>query len=325
MKCQNLWATALVCCTWNAAAAPLPFDGDIRNNTLAVSPDERMAVVGNSQTDHLLVYDLQSGVLKASLLGFVTPRNIVFSPNGVHFYVTDSSKGVLERWSAQALRREDSLALGPGAFGSAIDRQGRRLYVNNQASSTVTVVDVPGWRAEKIITGFAGPRQGVKLSPDDDTLYVTNFRNDLLSLVDTATLSLRGEIGGFDKIRAISVSADGKRLFAANSGSDTLAEVDTVSRRIVATVRVGRDPYGAALRPDGKALYAGNLKSNSLTEVTLPDFKSVAEIGGFRGPRQAISFSRDSRRAWVLNEDLSLAEVELVSRKIVRELKPSAS
>ncbi|MBT2867774.1 beta-propeller fold lactonase family protein [Chromobacterium violaceum] len=322
----NMQKTVLLAASllWGLArpAAAQPFDADIRNNTLAVSPNESVAVAGNSQTAELKVYDLARGKLAATLPGFVTPRNIVFSPDGQRIYVTDSSKGVLERWNVGALKLEASLALGPGAFGSAIDRSGSRLYVNNQAANSVSVVDLADWRVLKVITGFSGPRQGIKLSPDGADLYVTNFRSDKLSVVDTATLTLRREIGGFDKIRAISVSADGGTLYAANSGADTLARVDTKTGRITATVPVGREPYGAALRPDGKALYAGNLKSGSLTEVALPDFKPAAEIGGLSGPRQAISFSRDSRKAWVLNQDLSVAELDLATRGIVREIQP---
>ncbi|AXE31936.1 phosphate ABC transporter substrate-binding protein [Chromobacterium phragmitis] len=313
-----LWALA-------QASAAQAFDPDIRNNTLAISPDESLAIAGNSQSPTLKVYDLASGEQRATLPGFITPRNIVFSPDGRSFYVTDSSKGLLERWNAGTLKLEASLALGPGAFGSAIDRQGERLYVNNQASNTVSVVDLKAWRVSKVITGFSGPRQGVKLSPDGADLYVTNFRSDKLSVVDTASLSVLREIGGFNKIRAISISADGGILYAANSGNDTLSKVDTKTGLITATVAVGSEPYGAALRPDGKVLYSGNLKSDSLTEVALPAFTPAAQIGGLSGPRQAISFSRDSRKAWVLNEDLSVAELDLATRRITREIKPSVN
>ncbi|MCD4486800.1 beta-propeller fold lactonase family protein [Chromobacterium vaccinii] len=319
LAASALWALAQI------SAAAQAFDPDIHNNTLAVSPDESLAIAGNSQTAELKVYDLAQGRLKAALPGFITPRNIVFAPDGRRFYVTDSSKGLLERWNAGTLTLEASLALGPGAFGSAIDRQGARLYVNNQASNTVSVVDLNAWRVSKVITGFSGPRQGVKLSPDGAELYVTNFRSDKLSVVDTSSLSVLREIGGFNKIRAISISADGGTLYAANSGDDTLARVDTRSGKITATVAVGREPYGAALRPDGKVLYSGNLKSDSLTEVALPAFRPAAQIGGLSGPRQAISFSKDSRKAWVLNEDLSVAELDLATRRITRELKPSAN
>lgn len=306
------------------AQEPAAFDPQIRNNTLAVNPAETLALAGNSSRGTLLAYDLRAGKLLRELSGFVTPRNIVFSPDGERFYVSDSSKGVVERWHAGSWTREASLAIGPGAFGTALNRDGSRLYVNNQAAGSLTVVNLPQWRVEKVLTGFAQPRQGIKVSPDGGTVFVINFLGDKITLVDAAKLEACAEVGGFDKLRAISVSGDGRSLFAANSGADTLSWVDVPSRTVIKTVKVGQEPYGAALRPDGRFLYSGNLKSNSLTVVSLPAFKAVGEITGFSGPRQAISFSRDSAKAWVLNEDLGIAEVDLARKAIVRVLAPAA-
>ncbi|MDF0606141.1 beta-propeller fold lactonase family protein [Neisseriaceae bacterium TC5R-5] len=317
---KNVWHLA----KRDAEKAVIAFDAQISNNTLAVNPAETLALAAKSGSAKVLVYDLRSGQLRQELTGFISPRNIVFAPNGETFYVSDSSKGVIERWNAQSLQKEATLAVGPGAFGTAIDKQGQRLYVNNQASNTVTVLNLAQWRAEKVITGFAQPRQGVKLSPDGQTLFVTNFLGDKITVVDTDKLQPIADISGFNKIRAISISADGKTLFAANSGADTLSWVDLASKQVIKSVKVGKDPYGAALRPDGRFLYAGNLKSNSLTVVALPAFNVNGEITGLRGPRQAISFSRDSSTAWVLNEDLSIAEVDLSRNKIVRELIAAA-
>jgi DNA-binding beta-propeller fold protein YncE len=50
---------------------------------------------------------------------------------------------------------------------------------------------------------------------------VTNFLGDNITIVDTSTNKIIGEIGGFDKIRGISITADGKKLYAANSGSNS--------------------------------------------------------------------------------------------------------
>ena len=71
-----------------AAAVTAPrwtFDGDIRNNSLAVSPDERTTVVSYSARPDVIVYDLATGTVRAVLHGFVTSRNIVFAPSGAVF------------------------------------------------------------------------------------------------------------------------------------------------------------------------------------------------------------------------------------------------
>jgi YVTN family beta-propeller protein len=283
------------------------FDGAIHNNSLALSPDERPDVV---------VYNLTTGKVRAVLNGFVTPRNIVFAPSGEFFYVSDSSLGTVAKIATSSLKTVSTLPAGPGAFGTVLSKDGATMYVNNQAASTVTRFDLASGEPRAVITGFAQPRQGVRLSPDGSALYVTNFMGDKITIVNTATNKIDGEITGFNKLRAISVTGDGKTLFAANSGSNTIAVVDLDKRAIESTIAVGKDPYGAALTPDGKRVYAGNLGDNSLSVIDVASKSVIATITGFKEPRQAIVFTRDGKTAYVLNEDLGLANVDLASNRV---------
>ncbi|MFX8577791.1 phosphate ABC transporter substrate-binding protein, partial [Acinetobacter baumannii] len=63
-----------------ATPARVTFDGQIRNNSLALSPDEATAVVSYSERPDVIVYDLATGAVRGVLRGYVTPRNIVFAP-----------------------------------------------------------------------------------------------------------------------------------------------------------------------------------------------------------------------------------------------------
>nr|MBP6466328.1 phosphate ABC transporter substrate-binding protein [Rubrivivax sp.] len=80
-----------------ATPARVTFDGQIRNNSLALSPDEATAVVSYSERPDVIVYDLVTGAVRGVLRGYVTPRNIVFAPDGKSFYVSDSSLGTVTR------------------------------------------------------------------------------------------------------------------------------------------------------------------------------------------------------------------------------------
>ena len=302
------------------ATARVAFDGNIRNNSLALSPDEATAVVSYSERPDVVVYNLQTGAVRGVLHGYVTPRNIVFAPDGQSFYVSDSSLGIIARIDTASLQAQAPIAAGPGAFGTVLSKDGATLYVNNQATSTVTLFDTATNRARAVITGFAQPRQGVRLSPDGAALYVTNFLGDKVTIVDTATNKITGEIGGFRMIRAISVTADGKTLFAANSGSNNIAVVDIAKREITSTVPVGKDPYGAALSPDGRFVYAGNLGDNTVSVIDVASLKVVATITGFKEPRQAIVLTRDGKTAYVLNVDLSVAKVDRATQQVIGTL-----
>ncbi len=306
----------------SGAAFRATFDGQIHNNSLAVSPDETIAVVSYSERPEVLVYNLETGRVQAVLDGFITPRNIVFAPSGKVFYVSDSSLGIVAKVESASFKILARLPIGPGAFGTAISKDGKTLYVNNQAANTVTVYDLESDRAKAVITGFAQPRQGICLSPEGSKLFVTNFLGDKVAIVDTQANKIEGEIGGFNQIRAISITADGKTLFAANSGANTLAVVDVARRAIVKTIPVGHDPYGAALTPDEQFLYTGNLKDNTLSVIALPSMEVVATVTGFKGPRQAIVFTKDSQTAFVLNEDLSVAKIDVKTNQVLSTIGP---
>jgi oxalate decarboxylase len=309
-------------CSDGMSASPRwTFDGAIHNNSLAISPDETIAVASYSERPDIIVYDLKSSRLRDVMHGYITPRNILFDRSGAAFYVSDSSLGQIKKIESSSLTTLESLQAGPGAFGTAISSDSKTLYVNNQAASTVTRFDLDSGRPIAVVTGFAQPRQGVRLGPDGKMLFVTNFLGDKISLVNTETNKIEGEIGGFNRIRAISITRDGKTLFAANSGADAICVVDLATRKITATIAVGKDPYGAALSPDERLLYSGNLGDNSLTVIALPSRTVTATITGFRQPRQAIVFSRDGKTAFVLNEDLSISRVDVAGNRIVEVIR----
>lgn len=298
------------------------FDGEIHNNSLALSPDESTAIVSISDQPKVIIYKLKEPNKHITLEGYITPRNILFSPSGNSFYVSDSSLGVVNKIDTQSLKTIVQIPIGAGAFGTTISNDGKILYVNNQAASTVTVVNLESNKPKAVITGFAQPRQGVRLNPLNDKLYVTNFLGDKITIVNTVNNKIIGEITGFNKVRAISITQDGRTLFAANSGSNTIAVVDIDKRQIINTIIVGKDPYGAALTPDDKHVYSGNLGDNSLSEIDVATMQVTATINGFKGPRQAIVFTNDGQYAYVLNVDLSVVKLDLNSREILQTFSP---
>ncbi|MGE7905831.1 beta-propeller fold lactonase family protein [Peribacillus sp. NPDC094092] len=287
------------------------FDTHITNNSLAVSPDEQIAIVSDSREHSILVYDLTKGILRKKIDGFGSPRNIVFIDGGSEFVVSDSTLGTLRFYSIKNFTLKDEVVVGPGAFGTAVSPDGKTMYVNNQAHNSVTVVDLEKRKPIDVITGFAQPRQGIKVSSDGKYIFVTNFQGDKVSIVDAATKKIIREISGFSSIRGISITAAGGTLYAANSGRNSISAVDTADGNIKGEIKVGREPYGAALSPDDKLLFASNKADNTIDVINVADRRVVKTIGGFKEPRQAIVFSHDGDQAYVLNRDLSIALVDV--------------
>ena len=86
-------------------------------------------------------------------------------------------------------------------------------------------------------------------------------------------------------------------------------------------MKVGEDPYGAALTSDDRFVYSGNLKGNSLSVIDTASAKVVATVTGLNEPRQAIVFSKDGSRAFVLNRDLSIAVVDRATNTVASTLR----
>lgn len=293
------------------------FDSDITNNSLAVSPDEKTAVVSDSREKSLLIYDLANGGVRRKIDGFITPRNIAFIDNGSQFVVSDSSLGTLRFYGTADAALQDEVVVGPGAFGTAVSPDGKTMYVNNQAHGSVTLVDVEGRKPVGVITGFSQPRQGIKVSPDGRQVLVTNFAGDGVSIVDAGSRKISRTLTGFSKIRGISVAPDGNTLYAANSGRDSISVVDLGTGEVTKDIRVGREPYGAALSPDGKLLFASNKADNTIDVIDTATNTVVKTLKGFDEPRQAIIFNHDQTRAYVLNRDLSVARVNVADLSVV--------
>src|SRR2546421_1168658 len=297
------------------------FDGQIENNSLALSPDEKLVVVSYSGTPQVVVYDL-SGQKPPVVLGdFITPRNILFAPDGQYFYVSDSSLGEVLEIDAHTLEIVRRFAIGAGAFGTAITANGQTLFVNNEATSTVAVVDILSGLTVAVLTGFSQPRQGIKISADGKKVFVTNFGNDQVIVVDAAERKIVGRIGGFNKIRAISLTREGDVMYAANSGSNSIAVVDIASGAITKTIPVGRDPYGATLSADQKQLLTSSKLDGTLDIVDLGTDKITKSIKEFVEPRQALVYGRDGKTVYVLNRDLSIGVVDLPSGRVSRTLR----
>ncbi len=287
------------------------FDAEITNNSLAVSPDEKTAVVSDSREKSIRVYDLAAGGLIKKIGGFGTPRNIVFINEGSQFVVSDSTLGTLRFYGTEDYALQDEVVVGPGAFGTAVSPDGKTMYVNNQAHSSVTVVDLEARKPTDVITGFSQPRQGIKVSPDGKRVFVTNFEGDKVTVVDADSKQILRELTGFSKIRGISVTADGNTLYAANSGRNSISVVDLRNGETTNEIEVGREPYGAALSPDGALLFASNKADNTIDVIDVTENTVVKTLEGFKEPRQAIVFSPDQNRAYVLNRDLSVARVNV--------------
>jgi YVTN family beta-propeller protein len=214
-----------------------------------------------------------------------------------------------------------------------------RLYVTNESSGDLSVVDVATMRVVATIPLGKRPR-GIRLSPDKSTLYVAlsgsplappgvdestlpppDKKADGIGVVDVKTGKLLRVIPGGSDPEQLAVSRDGKWLFVANEDVAQASVIEVDDGKVIATIPVGEEPEGVEMRPDGKVVY---VTSEETGEVFVIDAVAPRLITKFTaGPRpRSTGFLPDNRRAYVGSENgSSVLLVDAVAHKVLKTIK----
>jgi YVTN family beta-propeller protein len=229
------------------------------------------------------------------------PAGLLVGPDGTRAYVGSAGLVVLDIDPASpgfhrpiALPSGDHIRLGGRTTGRAATADGRRLYVADMLSDTVSVIDTdPRSPALHTVLGVPdGPAirvgrapVGVALDPTGARLYVANYLADTVSVVDTRPTSptfhrVVGTTRMDDGPRAVAVTPDATRVYVLNWDAGRALVVDTESRTVVLPpLHVGLAPIALALTPDGTRALVTNLDSRDVsvidTDPTSPTFHSV--------------------------------------------------
>jgi len=194
-----------------------------------------------------------------------------------------------------------------------------RVYVTNEASGDVTVIDAATDRVLATIPVGKRPR-GIQVSPDGKTVYVAlsgspfaspdvskealvpgNKEADGIGIIDPLRNKLIRILPGGSDPEQFVVSRDGIRLYVANEDASSASVVDVASGKVIQAIPVGEEPEGVALSPDGKIVYvtAENGQSVSVIETETNKIMATFEVG----PRpRAAAFAPDGSRAYVTSE-----------------------
>jgi len=222
-------------------------DGDADPCGIALSADGKRAYVCLSRNNTLAVVDLAAGKLLSQIPVGIAPYDVVLSPDGIA-YVSNwggrhpkanepqapsagtqtlvdargvGASGTVSRVILKEGREfsQDPAGLHPSTM--AISKDGRRIYVANANSDTVTTLLWDGFAIGTASVhpikslAFGSAPTGLALSADEKTLFVTLGGNNAVAVLDlTKNAGIRGFIptGWYPG----AIATDGKNLYIAN-------------------------------------------------------------------------------------------------------------
>jgi YVTN family beta-propeller protein len=150
-----------------------------------------------------------------------------------------------------------------------LDGSAKTAFVTSQRDDQVMVVDMATGNFTSIRVDDQPNR--MILSKDQTTLYVVNGNSDSVSVIDTASKTVKGTISlsrPGDKYKganpnSVTLSPDQKTLYVTLGFENALAVVDLKTRRLLGRIPTGWYPTSVSVNEDDTFLYVCTFKSNA--------------------------------------------------------------
>ena len=110
------------------------------------------------------------------------------------------------------------------------------------------------------------------------TAYVTNERDNTVSVVDLDKMKTVRTIPVGQRPRGIAITPDGKELLVCASDDDAIQTIDTQALAITGTLPSGPDPETFALNRAGTIVYVSNENDAMLTIVDVAKRRAIGQI-----------------------------------------------
>lgn len=214
---------------------------------LAITPDGSLLVIdenanrGINHVDLLYKLDPESGAEQAHVLLTPDAGAMTITPDGQTIYVAEHGTGLVLAIDASTLKREADIKVGIQPNAILADHHGR-VFVANSGSDTVSVIDVKQNVVTQTVRTSISPLaplgsvpNSLSLSPDENTLYITNGGNNNVAVVslDREVPTVKGFIptGWYPVSTLVSPKNDwllvgvGKGFRAFTNASTTLSGV----------------------------------------------------------------------------------------------------
>jgi YVTN family beta-propeller protein len=251
----------------------------------------------------------------ANTLSGVVPCPLCDLPARV--YVPNSTAGTVDVIDPATFKVIDHYAVGaiPHHIAPAWDMSA--LYVDNEGSSSLTVLDVHTGKPTGKTISIPFP-YNLYFAPDGTKAIDVVERLQRIEFRDPHDWHLLGSVGipwpGADHL---DFSADGSYLMISTEYSGVVARVDVVNMKLAGSVWVGGLPIDIKLSPDGKYFFVSNQGRMGVSVVDPVAMKEIQFIPTGRGAH-GLQVSRDTKSLYVSNRlEGSFSVIDFETRQVV--------
>ena len=231
-------------------------------------------------------------------------------------YIANNTSGTVSVLDTATNTVIASTPVGNTPYGVAVNAQGGRVYVTNQGSNSISVLDTMGAVIGTIpLTHMPG---GLAVNSAGTRLFVTEMDAAGLSVYNLSTgtwlpsislgannpdgVAVGPAVGGVYKVYVTCEGSDTVEVISANDNTSSYAKT--------AEVAVGNGPKGVVVTPNGASVYVVNTGADSVTVINAATNAVTTTIAL---PAGSIAFgaaaSTDSSKVYVTKSGFSAVAV----------------
>lgn len=155
--------------------------------------------------------------------------------------------------------------INSGSFPVGIDINPitNKLYVANQFSNTISVIDTEKSEVEENIDVGNSPYD-VDVNPFSNRIYASNRESNTVSVIDGFTNKVLTELHVGDSPVGIGINLATNWIYVANFDSKTISKIDPIDNKVKGSFNYASSPYDIIVNPHTNKLYVSDFGKNSV-------------------------------------------------------------
>lgn len=215
---------------------------------LALSPDGKFLLVGDSSGNEMLFLDPSTGQIRRRM-PIADPYQLQFSPNGKWLVVTGLARNQVDVYDVAAMQLVKRFPAASMPSHIAFSPDSSMVYVTLQGSNRLAAYDLK--RLQVAWTSEVGNTPAGVLW-HDNKLLVANMGTDGIVVVDPLDGTVERHIRTGRGAHQIFLSPDSKLLYVNNRVDGTSVALDAATLGVVRSYRVPGGPDCMDFAADGK-------------------------------------------------------------------------
>ena len=305
-----------------------------RPRHLQFTPDRSRIYVACGDGDAIDVIDVARLELVDRIGPIGDPEAFEFSPDGETLYISledDAMLGILNLRTYFAGREEKpELTVAEVTEGGGDDdddeedEEGGEEDEDEEGEDDDNGVEIEGMSTVEV----GEEPEGILVSPDGKTVFVTSEVANMVHVVDTASASIRANIVAGNRPRRFALTSGGDSLWVTNELSGSVSVVDLGTMQVTDTVEFKPrgfrpedvTPVGITMTGDGQTAFVALGRANhvAVVDVASRDVEDYILVGS---RAWNTTLTRDESRLVVANglsDDISV--IDTATRRVVKSV-----